>query len=140
MGIAREDRRQKLTMPAANVDDPRERPEVIGIGNGLVAALAQGDHGTLKQRRLFWVLRQPVKPWAAEHLVEGWLSGADRMQELLEGKIRLAVDHADEVTGTRPIGAQHGANLGQLEMTGQYFPEDPFGREKSHDTIKRVGI
>ena len=62
------------------------------------------------------------------------------MQELLEGKISLAVDHTDEVTGTRPIGAQHGANLRQLEMTGQYFPKDPFRREKSHYTIKRVSI
>ena len=45
--VAGQDRREKLTMSAANVDDTGERPEVIGFGNGLVAALAQGDHGTL---------------------------------------------------------------------------------------------
>lgn len=61
MRVAGQDRQEKLTMAAANVDDPRERPEVIGFGNGFVAALAQRDHGTLKQGR---VLRQPVKPWA----------------------------------------------------------------------------
>ena len=65
-------------MPAANVDAPRERPEVIGFGDGLVAALAQGDHGTLKQGSLLRVFRQPVKPLAPEHLFEGWLSGADQ--------------------------------------------------------------
>ena len=62
------------------------------------------------------------------------------MQELLEGKISLAIDHTDEVTGTRPVGAQHGTNLCQLEMTGQHFPKDPFRREKSHYTIKRISI
>ena len=70
-------------MPAANVDDTRERLEVISFGNGLVAALAQGDHGTLKQGSLLGVFRQPAKPWAPKHLVEGWFSCADRMQELL---------------------------------------------------------
>jgi len=140
MGVASQDRREKLAMSAANVDDPRERLEVTSFGNGLVAALTQGDHGTLKQGSLLRVCRQPVKPWAPEHLVEGWLSGADRMHELLEGKIGLAVDHTNEVTGTRLIGAQHGANLRQLKMAGQHFPNDPFGREKSHDTIKRVSI
>ena len=62
------------------------------------------------------------------------------MQELLEGKVRLAVDHTDEVTGTRPIGAQNSANLGQLEMTGQYLTKDPFRSEKPHYAIKRVSI
>src|SRR5438552_8037128 len=108
-------------MSAANVDDPRERLEVISFGNGLIAALAQGDHGTLKQGSLLRMFRQPVKPWAPENLVEGRLSGANRMQELLEGKIGLAVDHPDEVAGTRPIGAEHRTNLRQLEMTGQHF-------------------
>jgi hypothetical protein len=37
MWIAREYCRQKLTMPTADVDNSRERREVIGIGNGLVA-------------------------------------------------------------------------------------------------------
>ena len=140
MWIAREYRRQKLTMSTADVDNSCERREVIGVGNGLVAAQAQGHHGALKQGRLFWVFRQPVKPWASKHFVEGWFPSADGMQELLKGKISLAVDHTNVVAGTRPVGPQHGANLCQLEMTGQHFPEDPFRREKSHYTIKRVSI
>src|ERR1700722_7932954 len=140
MGIAAQDFREKLTMSAANVDDTRERPEVVSIGDGLVAALTQGDHGALKQGSLLWVFRQPVKPWTPEHLVEGWFTRAYRMQELLKGKVSLAVDHSDEVTRTRPIGAQDSANLRQLEMTRQYLAEDPFGREKPHHTIKRVSI
>ena len=127
-------------MSTADVDDPRERPEVISFGNGLVAALAQGDHGTLKQGSLLWVFRQPVKPWAPEHLVEGWLSGADRMQELLEGKISLAVDHTDEVTGTRCDRSAARRPTSSTRNDGADFPKHPFRREKSHYTIKRVSI
>src|SRR5215212_2340784 len=140
MRVAGQDRREKLTMSAANVDDACERTEVIGFGNGLVAALAQSHHGTLKQGGLLWMFRQPVKPCAPEHLVKGWLHRTDRMKELLEGKIGLAVDHANEVTRAGPVGAQHGARLGQLEMSGDYLSEESFRREKSHYAIKRVGI
>jgi hypothetical protein len=102
--------------------------------------LAQGDHGVLEQRSLFRVSRKPVEPLAAEHLVERWLSGADRMEELLEGKVGLAVDHAHKVTGACSIGAQHGADIRYPEATGQDLTEDAFGCEKPQHAIKRIGI
>ena len=49
-------------MSAADVDDTLERSEVIRFGNGFVGALAQGDHGALKQGGVLWVFRQPVEP------------------------------------------------------------------------------
>ncbi len=109
-------------MSAANIDDPRERSEIIGFGDGLVGARSQGDHGAMEQGGLLRVLRQPVKPWAPEHLIEDRPSNTDGMKEPFEGEIGLAVDHADEVTGTRLIGAQHGANPSQLEMTRLNLP------------------
>ena len=127
-------------MSAANVDDPRERPEVISFGDGLVAALAQRDHGALKQSSLLGVFRQPAKPWAPEHLVEGRLSSANRMQELFERKIGLAVYHPDKVTRTRLIRSEHGPDVGQPELTRRYFIEHALRRQKSHHAVKCVSI
>jgi hypothetical protein len=109
------------------------RPEVIGFGNGLVAAFGSRLPSHTETRQPVPGVSDLVKPWAPEDLVEDWHSCADRIHKLLEGKISFAVDHTHEVTGTRAIGAQRCANLSQFEMPEQYFPEDLFSSEKSHD-------
>src|SRR3978361_2361739 len=102
-------------MPAANVDDALERTKIVGLHDGFVNALAHGDHGALKQSGLLGVFRKPVKPSAAECVVKGRPSRGDGMQKLLEGEIRLAVDHAHEVAGTWPVRAKRGSDLRQPE-------------------------
>jgi hypothetical protein len=127
-------------MSATQVDDPLEGREVVAFRNRFVAALAQSDHGALKQCRLLRVIRQPVEAGAPKNLVKGGLAALHRIRELPKSEIGFGVHHVNEVAGTWTVGPQGVAYFRQVETTGLDFPEHAFGGEKPHHPIERIGI
>ncbi len=128
-------------MTAANVDNSGNLGEIIGLGDGLVTALAKGDHRALEQRRLVRMFGEPVKPGPSKHLVESGQAGAHGMAELGEGEIGLAVQHPDKIAwSARLVGAQRRADFREREATRRSLAKHALSGEQSHDPVQGVGV